>query len=107
MFVWIDESVHSVLQEIAVKKRKRRSASGRDFARNFRFDDGEDEADIDHLDGIRRYLKSSVPSTLQEKIDEERRALKIDEKVRISGDNKNECACRFCRFNLAAILKTN
>lgn len=70
-------------QDEGTKARKRRSrgalASG--FNTNFQFVDSIEEEVVDHYDGIKPFLKKTVASSLQEKIDRERQNLQLKDKV--------------------------
>ncbi|KAI6233036.1 RNA helicase [Aphelenchoides fujianensis] len=72
-------------EALTVRKKKRRAINSGGFSNDFHFEDGEEEAAADHLDGIQHYLKNTVASSLQEKIDEERKLQKLDKKVVLGG----------------------
>lgn len=79
-----DERLSSEDEEdkgLTVRKRKRKSNNTGGFADDFQFDDYDDSAAGDHFEGIKHYLKNTVASTLQEKIDEERSKQNIDKRV--------------------------
>jgi hypothetical protein len=51
------------------------------FADNFQFEDCDEAEETDNFDGIKDYLKNTVTSTLQDKIDQERIKQKVDKRV--------------------------
>lgn len=55
-------------------KKKKKTAVDNDFSENFVFNTGDFASnEPDHLDGLRRFLKKTVQSTLQDKIEQERK----------------------------------
>lgn len=72
---------------MTVRKRKRKTINTGGFADDFQFDDYGDAEQTDHFDGIKHYLKNTVASTLQDKIDEERQ--RHDVSKRVSSPLKN------------------
>jgi hypothetical protein len=69
---------------LTVRKRKRKAVINTGgFADDFQFEDQDDSPQVDHFEGIKHYLKNTVASTLQEKIDEERQNQNIDKRVRL------------------------
>jgi hypothetical protein len=88
----VEEKLSSEDEEdkgLTVRKRKRKSNNTGGFADDFQFDDYGDSAAGDHFDGIKHYLKNTVMSTLQDKIDEERSKQNIDQRVGIFATSPN------------------
>lgn len=69
---------------MTVRKRKRKAINTEGFSDNFQFDDYEDAGPTDQYEGIKHYLKNTIASTLQDKIDAERLNQNLDKKVSIS-----------------------
>lgn len=72
---------------LTVRKRKRKTMNTGGFADDFQFEDYGDLSQQDHMEGIKHYLKNTVVSTLQEKIDEERSKQNVDKRVGV--DNRS------------------
>jgi hypothetical protein len=63
-----------VLKVRKKSKKRKKAAVDNDFSENFVFNTGDLASnEPDHLDGLRRFLKKSVQSTLQDKIEQERK----------------------------------
>uniref|UniRef100_A0A914DPI3 RNA helicase n=1 Tax=Acrobeloides nanus TaxID=290746 RepID=A0A914DPI3_9BILA len=73
------ESTSSENEEDSLKvrkksKKRKKTAVDNDFSENFVFNMGDVASnEPDHLDGLRRFLKKTVQSTLQDKIEQERK----------------------------------
>ncbi|KAI6178057.1 DEAD box polypeptide 27 [Aphelenchoides besseyi] len=84
----VEEELSSESEDEALtaRKRKRRAINSGGFTNDFHFDDdAETENATDHMDGIQHYLKKTVASSLQEKIEQERLSHKMDKKTILGG----------------------
>lgn len=85
---------------LSVRKRKRKSTNTGGFADEFQFDDYDESSAVDNFEGIKHYLKNTVASTLQEKIDEERSKQNIDKRVslfNVSSETNISLGCSWWR----------
>ncbi|VDD95411.1 unnamed protein product [Enterobius vermicularis] len=70
-----DSSIAEADEAITVKKKRKEGSVSSDFKSSFIFDEGLDGEVKDELVAVRPYLRKSIISTLQEKIDKERKKL--------------------------------
>ncbi|CAD5206486.1 unnamed protein product [Bursaphelenchus okinawaensis] len=72
-------------EALKARKKQKKGALSCGFRNDFVFVDDDKKGDVDHYDGIKPYLKKTVAISLQDKIDEERKRLKLNEKVVLGG----------------------
>uniref|UniRef100_A0A0N5AAZ8 RNA helicase n=1 Tax=Syphacia muris TaxID=451379 RepID=A0A0N5AAZ8_9BILA len=84
-----DSSVEEVDERTTVRKKRKLDASS-DFSTNFVFEDDMGRIEKDDLKAVRPYLRKSVISSLQEKIDRERKLLLSDGEQVVDGNGNDD-----------------